>query len=177
MVLIVRSEWRGRGCSHSCSMGGSWEVSQACSHQVGGGLPVQRVRRQLSIALHIQYSQVNVTHATRDNHHWVRNSTLPPAYSSCPPPCWPAAPVGRAPAPLFFPDSPPFSTQIPQSMQRVLQGLEVVPDLPSPKVKQGGYLHQPAPCGSLGLSRSGATLGAATSWPYWLVKSSNRCPF
>lgn len=90
------------GCSPSCSMGGSWEVSQACSHQVGGGLPVQRVRRQLSIALHIQYSQVNVTHATRDNHHWVRNSTLPPAYSSCPPPCWPAALVGRAPAPLFF---------------------------------------------------------------------------
>lgn len=46
---------------------------------------------------------------------------------------------GGAPA-FFFPDSPPFSTQIPQSMQRVLQGLEVVPDLPSPKV-------QPAPCG------------------------------
>ena len=40
--------------------------------------------------------------------------------------------------PFFF--RPPFSTQIPQSMQRVLQGLEVVPDLPSPKV-------QPAPCG------------------------------
>lgn len=39
MVLIVRSEWRGRGCSHSCSMGGSWEVSQACSPQVGGGAP------------------------------------------------------------------------------------------------------------------------------------------
>lgn len=47
---------------------------------------------------------------------------------------------GGAPAFFFFPDSPPFSTQIPQSMQRVLQGLEVVPDLPSPKV-------QPAPCG------------------------------
>lgn len=108
MVLIVRSEWRGRGCSHSCSMGGSWEVSQACSHRVGGGLPVQRVRRQLSIALHSQYSQVNVTYATRDNHHWVRNSTLPLAYSSCPPPCWPAALVGRAPAPPFF-RQPPLS--------------------------------------------------------------------
>lgn len=106
MVLIVRSEWRGRGCSHSGSMGGSWEVSQDCSHQVGGGLPVQRMRRQLSIALHIQYSQVNVTHAMRDNHHWVRNSTLPLAYSSCPPPCWPAAPMGRAPAPPSR--QPPF---------------------------------------------------------------------
>lgn len=42
--------------------------------------------------------------------------------------------------PFFFFRPSPFSTQIPQSMQRVLQGLEVVPDLPSPKV-------QPAPCG------------------------------
>lgn len=52
-----------------------------------------------------------------------------------------SCPVGRAPALFFFFfRHPPFSTQIPQSMQRVLQGLEVVPDLPSPKV-------QPAPCG------------------------------
>lgn len=111
-----------------------------------GGVPVQRVRRLLSIALHIQYSQVNVTQAKRDNHHWVRNSTLPPAHSlssslaSCP--------CGEGSCPPFvFQTVPPFSTQIPQSMQRVLQGLEVVPDLPSPKVQLGGYPHQPAPCG------------------------------
>lgn len=59
-----------------------------------------------------------------------------------------SCPCGEGSCP-FFSDSPPFSTQIPQSMQRVLQGLEVVPDLPSPQVQQGGYLHQPAPCGLL----------------------------
>lgn len=78
----------------------------------------------------------------KDCHHWVRNSSLPSAHSSCP--LWPAAPVGRGSCPFFFffffQTASPFSTQIPQSMQRVLQGLEVVPDLPSPKV-------QPAPCG------------------------------
>lgn len=44
----------------------------------------------------------------KDCHHWVRNSSLPSAHSSCP--LWPAAPVGRGSCPFFFffPDSLPF---------------------------------------------------------------------
>lgn len=47
-----------------------------------------------------------------------------------------SCPCGEGSCPPFF-QIALFSTQIPQSMQRVLQGLEVVPDLPSPKVKTG----------------------------------------
>lgn len=61
--------------------------------------------------------------------------TLPVLFGQLP--LWGGAPAFFF---FFFQTASPFSTQIPQSMQRVLQGLEVVPDLPSPKV-------QPAPCG------------------------------
>lgn len=64
--------------------------------------------------------------------------------------------------PFFF--RPPFSTQIPQSMQRVLQGLEVVPDLPSPKV-------QPAPCGLIRALQAWCHPGGCYSWSYPLMES------
>lgn len=44
MVLIVCSEWRGRGYSHSCSAGGSWALSQTGHWGRKGELLAQTVR-------------------------------------------------------------------------------------------------------------------------------------
>lgn len=175
MVLIVHSEWRGRGCSHSCSVGGSWEMSHTCGPLMEErGASLHRVRRQLSTTLYIQYSQVNVTQAMRGNHHWVRNNTLPPAHSSCPP-GWPAAPM-RGLLPHFSPKTAPLS--LPRShnqckgCSRDLRWfLTTSPQKFNREVTSISLPH----LASLGPCRPGATLGAATSWSYLLIESGYRC--
>lgn len=108
----------------------------------------------------------------KDCHHWVRNSSLPSAHSSCP--LWPAAPVGRGSCPFFFFF---FSRQPPLSLPRSHNQCKGCSRdlrwfLTSPPQKFS--LPHVA---SLGPCRPGATLGAATWWSYPLVESwSYRCP-
>lgn len=138
MVLIVCSEWRDWGYSHSCSASGSWALSQTVATEGGKG---SSLHRQWGAAQdHLAYLVLTgECHPCQEGLSPLGQKQLfasSPLFLSSS--LLVSCPCGEGSCLFFF--RPPFSTQIPQSMQRVLQGLEVVPDLPSPKV-------QPAPCG------------------------------
>lgn len=173
MVLIVRSEWRGRGCSHGCSVGGSWEYPRLVATNGWG----ESVQRGGSSALPCIFS----------THRWMSpmprgtittgSETALCLQPTLCPPCWPAAPVGRAPAPPSFFQTAPLS--LPRShnqckgCSRDLRWFLTSPPLKFNRELTSISLPHVA---SFGFCRPGATLGAAASWSYPLMKSSYRCP-